>query len=200
MSGPFEQFDQRELAGLIDAFPLASVITCSGDFAVSTLPILVEANAAGEIQSLLGHVPKTNPHCSLMQAQPRTLFVFSGPQGYISPEFVATSRAWAPTWNFAVVHAVGDVVLDDALTDEAIEKLVRHMERGRPQPWSSREMGERYHQLKERVIGFRATIVRIEGRFKLGQDERPEVLSSILEHLDGSDLAGWMRRYNLPAS
>jgi transcriptional regulator len=92
------------------------------------------------------------------------------------------------------------VLLDDALTDEAIEKLVRHMERGRPQPWSSREMGERYHQLKERVIGFRSTIVRIEGRFKLGQDEHPEVLSSILKHLDGGELASWMRRYNLPAS
>ena len=37
---------------------------------------------------------------------------------------------------------------------------------------------------------------RAVARFKLGQDERPEVLSDLLTGFGDSDLANWMRRFN----
>jgi transcriptional regulator len=198
LTSPFERFDPGDVVDLIGAYPLASVITCSGEPAVSALPILVETDENGRPASLLGHMPRNNPQVPRIREQPRTLFLFSGPQGYVSPQFVTTSRTWAPTWNFAVVRILGDVTFDDDLTDEALQKLVQHMEQGRHQPWSTSEMGERYRALRERVIGFRSTIVTIEARFKLGQDEQPEVLESILDHLGGNELAQWMRRFNPP--
>jgi transcriptional regulator len=46
------------------------------------------------------------------------------------------------------------------------------------------------------VIGFRATIVEVAARFKLGQDERPEVLEDIVAGFTGTGLASWMQRFN----
>jgi transcriptional regulator len=197
LSSPFEEYDDRDVIDLINAYPLASLVSCNGGYAVSSLPLLVETDDAGRPISLLGHIPKANPQVPILSEQPRTLVLFSGPEGYMSPEYVTTTRDWAPTWSFAVVRIVADVVLDDGLTSEAIEKLVSFMEKGRPQPWSIGEMGDRYDQLKQRVIGFRATIVSVEARFKLAQDERPEVLSSILERLDKTELVHWMQRCNM---
>jgi transcriptional regulator len=198
VSGPFAQVSDADVIGLVEAYPLASVVSYSSGYLVSTLPVLVESDAAGTPVSLLGHIPRAHSQAQVFGVHPRTLFLFSGPNGYISPEYVGANRNWAPTWNFAVVRMTADVILDESLTEEAIEKLVTFMERERPEPWSTREMGERYGQLRQRVVGFRADIVAVEARFKLGQDERPDVLSSILDGLNGTDIGEWMRRYNEP--
>src|SRR3546814_1392265 len=53
------------------------------------------------------------PIAATLAADPRALFRFSGPHGYVSPESL-TDRDWAPTWNFAVVRIEADVAFDDA--------------------------------------------------------------------------------------
>jgi transcriptional regulator len=70
------------------------------------------------------------------------------------------------------------------------------MEAGRPNPWSIAEMGERYARLRTAIVAFEAHVRRLEHRFKLGQDERPDVYTEILAHCDDAELARWMRRMN----
>ena len=195
MTSPFDRWTDADVVDLIDRHPFAWLVSCSGGFSATPLPILVETDGEGRPVSLLGHFGKSNAQVERIRAEPRTLFLFTGPHAYVSPELLST-RDWAPTWNYAVARITADVVFDEGLNDEALARLVDRMERGRPEPWSIREMGGRYEQLKRRIIAFRAPIVSIDPRFKLAQDERPEVLAEILEGFSGSDLADWTRRFN----
>lgn len=193
---PFAQWTERDIVDLIAAFPLAWVVSAVPEFRATSLPILLETDESGRPVSLLGHFAKSNPQVEQIRSEPRTLLLFSGPQGYISPELVTTTRNWAPTWNYATARIVSDVRFDEGLNDEALEKLVGTMERGRRDPWTRSELGPRYERMKRAIIAFRAPIVGIEARFKLGQDERDEVFSDIVEGLDGTELADWMRRFD----
>jgi transcriptional regulator len=107
-------------------------------------------------------------------------------------------RAWAPTWNFA--RAQFQVALDFFEEQAAIEahlrKLVGIMEGDRATPWSLDEMGPRFAGLSRGIVGFHASIVAADQRFKLGQDERPEIFSDICESLGDAPLTALMRRQN----
>jgi transcriptional regulator len=48
----------------------------------------------------------------------------------------------------------------------------------------------------EAIVGFRAQVTRVAGKFKLGQDERPETLRSIVARHPDPVLVRWMRRFN----
>lgn len=118
-----------------------------------------------------------------------------GPQGYVSPA-QAGRRDWAPTWNYAQLRIKAKITVDENLTPQAVDSLIYPMERDREQPWSASELGERYDQLMSHILGFRARVVSLKAKFKLGQDEKPEDLRAILSNLAESDLVQWMRRFN----
>ncbi|MGN6376202.1 MAG: FMN-binding negative transcriptional regulator [Sphingomonas sp.] len=193
MTGPFETWNDDDLGELIAAYPLAWVVTRSDRFRATPLPILLERDAAGTPVSLLGHFGRSNPQIADVQGDPRALFLFQGPHGYISPD-MAGRGDWGPTWNYAVARIEADIALDPTLNDEAIARLIAAMERDRPQPWTADRLGARYDQLIRHIVAFRATITRVDARFKLGQDEQHDVFASIVDHLDGDPLGDWMRR------
>ncbi|MNE67081.1 putative FMN-binding domain protein [compost metagenome] len=109
---------------------------------------------------------------------------------------MAGKSDWAPTWNFVAVRIAADIVPDDALTDEALERTVAHMERGRDVPWTRESLGARYTKLRSAVIGFRAPLATVAARFKLGQDETRETFDHILAALEDEALSHWMKRMN----
>lgn len=191
MTGLFEPRDAAAVARLIDDFPLGWIIADARPELAQPMPLLADRDAAGAPVSLLGHLPKRHPLVAALREQPAATMLFTGPHGYISPALV-DEESWAPTWNFAVAVTSAEVAFDDALTDEALTRLVRHMERSRPRPWSIDKMGERYAQLRARVIGFRASITAIRPRFKLGQDEKDSDFATIVERLSDPVLAQWM--------
>ncbi len=195
MSSSFEQWDDDDLADLVAAFPLAWIIPLADPAIATPMPMLLERDEDGKPARLLGHLPKAHPMVSPLAADPRALFLFQGPHGYISPAWLDTAD-WAPTWNFAIARVEASVAFDDGLTDEALRRLVGHMEKLHPSGWSIDALGDRYKDLKARVIGFRATISHVTARFKLGQDERPEIFEQIVSGLGGDPLAQWMRRFD----
>jgi transcriptional regulator len=195
-ASPFAQWTDQDIVDLVGAYPLTWVVSSVPEFRATSLPILLETDDSGRPVSLLGHFAKSNPQVEQIRAERRALFLFSGPQGYVSPELITTTRNWAPTWNYATARIAADVQFDEQLNDEALEKLVGRMEMGRRVPWTRAELGPRYERMKRAIIAFRAPIVGIEARFKLGQDERDEVFSDIISGLHGSELADWMRRFN----
>ena len=197
MSGrSFEQWSNRDIVDLVASYPLAWVVSGKPDFAATMLPMLLETDDSGHPVSLLGHFAKSNSQVERIRAERRTFFLFTGPSGYISPELVTTTRDWGPTWNYAQARIVADIEFDEALNDEALDRLVAKMEHGRPDPWTRAELGPRYDRMKRAIIAFRAPIVGLEAKFKLGQDERDEVFSDIVSGLGPGDLAAWMRRFN----
>ena len=195
MSNLFRPREDAQIAELIGQFPLAWV-TARGatPAAASPLPLLADLDGEGRVVKLLGHMARANPLATALAADPRALILFQGPQSYISPNW-AGERTWGPTWNYAVITIEAEVELRPDLNDHALERLVNAVEQNHQQPWRVAEMGPRYEKLVQHIVAFEAKITRLDARFKLGQDERPEIFANILDALGpDDDLAGWMRR------
>lgn len=192
----FDRFDAADVQKLVADYPLAWV--CGGGAAAmeaSLLPLIGVYDDRGELIELIGHLMRSNPLHAALIADPRATILFQGPDSYVSPEH-AGLRDWAPTWNYAQIKVRVEVQFDDELTGPSLDLLIDAMEKGRLQPWSKEELGERYRGMLPRIIGFRATVTQLSGKFKLGQDENREALASIVGTLPDEATTEWMRRFN----
>jgi transcriptional regulator len=180
----FEPAGEAPLRRLVAAHPFALVVSAGDGMPVATpLPLLWKDAAQGG-PALSGHFARANPQVDLLRRDPRALVVFTGAQGYVSPSWLR-DRTQAPTWNYETVHFEVEIALDDsqAAIDDALARLVAHMERDRPGAWSAAEMGARYAALSRAVIAFEARILATHAKFKLGQNERADVRADILAAL-----------------
>lgn len=98
----FQEERLPALVGLIEQFPLATIV-CNGPagLVADHIPLFHEAGPGSEGR-LVGHVAKNNP---LWQhpADQELLVVFQGPSSYISPNWYATKHEAGkvvPTWNY----------------------------------------------------------------------------------------------------
>lgn len=195
MSDPFTRYDPGDVRDLIAEYPLAWLCAAEGRADLATqLPLLGEYDGEGVLTHLFGHIPRRHPLVAAWEGDARALVLFEGPHAYVSPE-QAGIRDWAPTWNFAQLSIEGELALLPEETGTALTALVEVMERGRADPWDISALGARYDGMAARVIGFRVRVTRLVGRFKLGQDESPEVREAIIESLGDMPLARWMRRF-----
>jgi len=193
MSGKFDIWSDQDIWDVIDAYPMASILGFGGDSAILDMPVLLEDEASGQPINLLGHLPRRSLFASGNGVDSRAMFLFRGPSGYISPAMAGRAN-WAPTWNFITINVVADICTDDTLTDRALRQTVAHMERGQQEPWSVDQLSERYEKLMAAVIGFRARIVSVTARFKLGQDETTDTFDHIISSLTDEKLKYWMLR------
>ncbi|MCC2975922.1 FMN-binding negative transcriptional regulator [Sphingomonas sp. PL-96] len=190
-------YGPQDVRLVVECYPLAWVQSCAADGAIeaSLLPLVGEYDEQGRLIALIGHMARRNPLHEALRGNCRATILFNGPQGYVSPEH-AGLRDWGPTWNYVLLRIAADLQFDDALTGPALDVLIDEMERGRPSPWRKEELGSRYVGMAGAIIGFRAEIRSCAGIFKLGQDERPEVLAHILASHPDAALVEWMRRFN----
>lgn len=181
----------EDVVELIREYPLGLLVTSGAEGSAATpLPLLVERGPGGEIESLFGHIARRNPQADLIARHPRALILFQGPQGYVSPRLVS-NLTWGPTWNYAVVRFDVDIELIPHETDAAIRALAKHLE---GEAWAPERMGQRYEQLLERIVAFRARVRSMEAKFKLGQDESRDTFEEIVSRIENTDLARWMTR------
>jgi transcriptional regulator len=192
---PFERYAGADVQALIAEFPLAWVTAAGRPAVASLLPLIGEYDGHGRLVTLLGHCARSNSLHAALVADPRAVLLFRGPQGYVSPEH-AGRRDWGPTWNYAQLIVEAEIRFDPDLTEESLDMLTDAIEAGRPAPWRKEELGPRYTGLLAQIIGFRAHVIGAQGRFKLGQDERPETLQSILATHPDPELRRWMERFN----
>lgn len=191
---PFGEYRPCDVRALIDDYPLAWVHSVAHGEA-SLLPLIGMFNDDGHLIELIGHFSRTNPLLSAFNDDPRATILFTGPQGYLSPS-QAGRRNWGPTWNYAQVHIEAELSVEEALTPHAVDLLVRHVESGRSEPWTARELGPRYDLLMPLIIAFRARITRMKPTFKLGQTEDDPTFHALMSNLSDGDLKRWMERFN----
>lgn len=192
----FERFDAADVRALIEAYPLAWV--CAGSAAAleaSLLPLVGVFDSNDRLIEIIGHLSRSNPLYTALSRDPWASFLFSGPNAYISPEH-AGRRNWAPTWNFTQLTVAAEVTFDPELTEESLFVLLDAMESERTVPWKVEELGPRYEGMLERIIGFRARVSEVRGKFKLGQDEDERTLHAIIKALPDAETVSWMRRFN----
>jgi transcriptional regulator len=190
MGTAFDRYTAADVRDLIAEYPLAWVTAPAG--VASLLPLLGEYGADGTLLRLFGHMARSNALAAALEQAPRATILFAGPHGYVSPDH-AGKRDWGPTWNFVEFVVTADFVFEPEATGEALDTLVKAMEHGR---WTRAELGARYEGMAAAVIAFRANVVAVKGRFKLGQDESRPVFESIVRSHPDPALVRWMRRFD----
>lgn len=189
-----------DLVALLHAQPLAWLVSPGGDNPGFTpLPVRPVTDDDGQLHELRGHMAARNPHVQRLRQDPAALILAMGPQAYVSASWL-NDRTQAPTWNYTGACFEVQIHLDDesrAISEE-LEALVLQMEHARDKSWRIAEMGERYAKLAAAVVTFRASIVAIHPRFKVGQDERDGDFADMLQGLQScgqNDLVHWMQDF-----
>ncbi len=160
---------------LIRAHPLATLVTVSGGVAEANhLPLLIDPDPAPN-GTLRGHVARANP---LWRQPPdgEALAVFQGPQLYVTPSWYPSKREHGrvvPTWNYAVVHVRGPLVIRDDrdwLLD-LVSRLTAGQESPMPQPWAVGDAPADYiERMLGAIVGIEIPVARIEGKWKVSQN------------------------------
>ena len=168
------------------------------DFA-SHLPLLLEREPA-PFGVLVGHMAGSNPQWQHADGKP-VLAVFSGPHAYISPTWYEADHV-VPTWNYLAIHATG--VLRAIHGRDELMKIVSGSvavyERSMPQPWRLPSSGDYLERMLRGIVGFRIEIARLEGKWKLSQNQPPERREKVVHALrqrgghDEQAIAGLMER------
>ena len=183
-----------DVGALVKAYPLCWMLSGDAEQRHATpLPLLPETNSAGNVVSLFGHIALSNPQQRALKQDGRATILCMGPQGYISPELVS-NPTWGPTWNYAVCRFETEVRFVPDETDKALSQLAVALEGAEPDAWTPARMGERYHELRQYIVAFRATVLETHARFKLGQDENDLVFREIVDGHADRQLAEWMKR------
>lgn len=142
-----------------------------GHLMATHLPFLIDPDR-GPNGTLLAHMARANPHWTGFDGVTEALVVFSGPHGYISPNWYETGPA-VPTWNYVAVHAYGVPVLrdDPAEARAHLSQLAATYEAGRERPWRIDDPPADFIDgMLRGVIAFEIPIARIEGKAKLSQN------------------------------
>lgn len=185
--------DTAVLQALMRAQPLATLVMNreDGSFEANPIPLLLDAGA-GPAGVLIGHVSRANPLWKLAGEGRPALAIFNGPQGYVSPNWMASKAAdhkVVPTWDYEVVHAHGRLrAIDDPVALRAIlERLTAEHEAGQPRPWRIEEGPTDYiAMLLRAIVAIEFTIERLEGKRKLNQADSAANRESIAAGLSAA--------------
>ncbi len=164
------------LRQLMEAHPLAALVS-TGDagLVANHLPLLFDP-AEGPYGTLTGHLARTNDQWQTFGSA-AALAIFQGPHAYISPAWYPTTQETGqavPTWNYAVVHVWGTVeVFDDASRLRSLlTRLTARHEEPRPDPWSLADAPGGYiDNLLRAIVGIEMRIHRLEGKWKVSQNQ-----------------------------
>jgi transcriptional regulator len=196
------KFNQvQDLAVLLEAMRAYSFAILFGANSESEpqathLPLVVKDE--GPHGLLEGHFARANRHWQSLAGR-ETLVVFPGPHSYVSPTLYEESLS-VPTWNYIAIHAYGILTLieDDAGKEALLAGLIATHEPAYAEQWRNLPEGYRRTMLAG-IVGFRISIARIEGKFKLSQNRPEQDRRSIqAAHASGDSdqqaLAAWMAR------
>ena len=182
----FEEKDESVLFAFMRAHPFATLVTSTsqGPFA-SHLPVYLDEQKETKVCRLLGHVARANSHWEHFASSEKSLLIFHGPHGYISPAWYRSDQL-VPTWNYAAVHVTGRprVLEDPRDVQEVLHCLVDQFENSRPEPWKNKLESKVMKGLINAIVAFEFQVEEIQGKFKLGQNRAPADQLASLEGLE----------------
>jgi transcriptional regulator len=195
----FSVGDRDVALELMRRHPLATLVSGAdgGEPVVSHAPLV--ARVDGERLVLLGHLAKPNPQWKQWRDGDHVLAIFHGPDAYVSPFCYATKEA-VPTWNYAVVHALGTVTL--AHDSDAKERVLKALIDAHDAPyrarWDELDLAWR-EKMKGGIVAFDLAVTRLDVKFKVSQNRGEADRAGVLRAMQGGDarareLAEWMQR------
>lgn len=161
---------------LIAAFPLGTLVTLGSDgLAANHIPFVLQPGK-GEWGTLLAHVARNNAVWRDHDSEQEALIIFQAADAYISPTWYATKREThqvVPTWNYAVVHAYGRIVVHDDVKwiRGQAGMLTKQQESSLPEPWKMADAPPEYTSaMLQQIVGLEIPITRLIGKLKAGQN------------------------------
>ena len=191
----FKQDSVEAMHELIRHHGLATLVAvCDGKLNANHVPLLIDPLPA-PYGTLRGHVARANPLWREFDSGVEVLAVFSGPQGYVTPSWYATKPETGkvvPTWNYAVVHACGPLVVHDEREwlRALVTRLTEHNEAGRTTPWQVTDAPADFVDARlGEIVGIAIPVRRLEGKWKMSQNRVPRDRAGVVEglHAAGSD-------------
>ncbi len=193
------EHDLNTLQSLIDAHSLGAWVTLgSGGLIANHIPFILD-RSRGEFGTLRAHVSRANTVWQELSGEQDSLVMFQGPHAYITPSWYPTRLSQGkvvPTWDYVVVHAHGKarVIEDPQWMLQLLNDLTAHNEAGRPSPWRvSDAPADFIAKLARAVVGIEIPISRLQGRWKLSQDEampdRLGTVAGLAEQADANSIA-----------
>lgn len=195
----FKVSSAEKIDSFIERFSFATVVTPDTEIQATHCPVISTRNERGMVLSI--HFARSNPHCKSIIDGKKTLVIFPGPHGYISPTWYRKLPA-VPTWNYGVVHVHGvpRIVEDPDRILGYFKDLVAKFEgpAGVPADIMPPSL---IGQLSSAILLFEIDAQKLEAKFKLGQNRGEEDQRSMLEHLrkssgpQGRGLADFMDEF-----
>lgn len=189
----FAETDVAAMHALMRAHPLATVVHSGPQGLVANhLPLHLSAELAPN-GCLQGHVARANTLWKEAGPDAQVLVIFNGPEHYISPSSYASKARdgrVVPTWNYVAVHAHGTLrVIDDAAWVAAqMQALTSTHEAGRATPWSVEDAPADYiERMRMAVVGIEIVVSRLEGKWKVSQNQPAENQESLVAALEADD-------------
>ncbi|MCV2369067.1 FMN-binding negative transcriptional regulator [Roseateles oligotrophus] len=178
--------DLDTVQSLIDAQPLGAWVTLSPDGLIANhIPFILD-RSRGEFGVLRAHVSRANTVWQRFSTEQDSLVMFQGPQSYITPSWYPTRLSEGkvvPTWNYAVVHAHGRprAIEDPRWILQLLKDLTEHSEAGQAMPWKVADAPQEFiERLARAVVGIEIPITKLQGKWKLSQDEAmPDRLGTV---------------------
>ena len=191
----FEQLDGEAIAGLLAAHPLATLVWQSADgLSAEHLPLIFDRDERdGPHGTLRGHVARANPVWR-EAAGAAVMAVFQGPQAYVSPSWYPSKAATAkvvPTWNYAVVHAHGNLraIEDAAWLRVLVGRLTDTHEATRAHRWQVDDAPTDFiAQMLGAIVGIEVEVTRLQAKWKVSQNRSASDRAGVAAGLDS--LAG----------
>jgi len=191
----FIEKDNTTLKALIEAFPLATLISTHQDEIFTTyLPFLWD-----DSDYLIGHLDTNNPQVPFLQEGKKVHLLFNGPEAYISPAHFPTNEL--PTYNYCKIEVNGMIAsISDEELKRGIIKLTTHLE-GNEAAYQLTKDEKRLHSLVKYIYGFKIKVNSLKGRFKMSQDKSDahqekamELMRSSLKNRNEIFLEGYWNR------
>jgi transcriptional regulator len=198
----FKVVDEGVIQTFIQRYDFATIVSAASTGLLAThLPVVVRHEATGLV--VVGHVARANSHWRVMDGSVESLAIFHGPHSYVSPTWYAHSPA-VPTWNYAVIHAYGKPRFreDRPFIEAVVGDLVHRYEGERAEPWRIEDQPPDFlDRMLANIVGFEMPVLKIEAKFKLGQNRRLEDRAGTIaglereESSEGIALAELMRSH-----
>jgi len=146
----------------------------------------VVLDSAGALGAVRFHLAKSNPAAAVHDGV-RVVLSFAGPDAYVSPDWYS-SGGMVPTWNYLAVEGEGrarhlsDRELLELLADLSAEQEAKLLPK---KPWTIDKVpAPKFEALAAAIAGFSVTFEKLEGKFKLSQDKKPEDFAGVVAGLE----------------
>ena len=200
----FSVDDPALLAQLIAEYPLATIVgSLENQLEVNHLPLMLSSDRT----KLYGHIARVNPLVKVAGSSKTSVTaIFNGPQAYVTPAWYPSKKETGkvvPTWNYAVVHAQGDIKLieDAQWLRSHVAQMTNIHEPTYQSNWKLDDAPEDYVQMMlKAIIGIEIEVKSLVGKFKLSQNRPAQDYAAVVETIEKSpqEVLQEMRKYMKP--